>query len=121
DETVTPLEAGLEWTVAWEPAERDFLGRQALEKQRAAGVTRRCVGLVLLEAGVLRAGQRVIVPGVGEGVITSGGFAPTLDQSIALARVPQGTGTSCQVDIRGRLKSVRVTPPRFVRQGRILV
>lgn len=121
DETITPLDAGLEWSVAWEPVDRDFIGRQALEKQRLAGVTWRCVGLVLLEGGVLRSGQKVIVPGIGEGLVTSGSFSPTLQKSIALARVPPGTGATCHVEIRGQLRSVRVTPPRFVRQGRILI
>lgn len=118
DETVTPLEAGLAWTVAWEPAERRFIGRTALEKQRKTGQLRRFVGLVLKDKGVLRHGQKVVVPGGGEGIVTSGIFSPTLNRSIGFGRVPHGTYDHAWVDIRGQSKEVLITPPRFVRQGR---
>ncbi len=118
DETVTPLEAGLAWTVAWEPAERRFIGRTALEEQRKTGQLRRFVGLVLKDKGVLRHGQRVVVPGRGEGIVTSGIFSPTLNRAIAFARVPPGDYDRAWVDIRGRSKEVLITPPRFVRYGR---
>jgi len=85
DETVSPLESGLGWTVAWEPADRDFIGRAALEARRADPARRRFVGLLLEDRGVLRNHQHVIVEGVGDGEITSGGFSPTMDRSIALA------------------------------------
>ena len=102
DEAVTPLESGLEWTVAWNPP-RDFIGRAALAAQKAQGVPRHLVGLVLEDKGVLRNHQKVICDGVGEGEITSGSFSPTLNKSIALARVPAGAQGRCQVDIRGKL------------------
>jgi aminomethyltransferase len=118
DETVTPLEAGLAWTVAWEPAEREFIGRSALEKQRKSGPLRRFVGLVLKDKGVLRHQQKVVVPGGGEGIVTSGIFSPTLNRSIGFGRVPHGTYDHAWVDIRGQSKEVLITRPRFVRQGR---
>jgi aminomethyltransferase len=118
DEAVTPLECGLGWTVAWEPAERRFIGREALEQQRARGVPRRQLGLILQGQGVLRAGQRVHCAELGEGLVTSGGFSPTLGRSIALARVPAATGTSCEVEIRGRPVAASVVKPPFVRQGK---
>lgn len=118
DETVTPLESNLGWTVAWEPKERDFIGRQALEKQQQAGVPHRLVGLVLLEHGVLRNHQKVIVAGTDEGEITSGSFSPTLNKGIALARVPVTTGTQCLVEIRGKQHPAQVIKPPFVRQGK---
>lgn len=114
DETVTPLESGLGWTVAFDSPERDFIGRAALETQRRAGGLRRFTGLVLEDKGVLRHGQRVVVPGLGEGVVTSGIFSPTLDRSIALARLPAGRYDHCLVDIRGVLKPARVTGTRFL-------
>ena len=86
DETISPLEAGLAWTVAWEPAERDFIGRKALEQQKADGVAQKFVGLVLEERGVLRSHQKIVVAGVGEGEITSGTFSPTLGVAIAMGR-----------------------------------
>ncbi|MDD3447981.1 MAG: glycine cleavage system aminomethyltransferase GcvT [Gammaproteobacteria bacterium] len=118
DEETSPLESGLGWTVAWEPAERNFVGRAALEAQRAAGVERRQVGLVLQDRGVLRGHQRVVVEGAGDGEVTSGGFSPTLGVGIALARVPARIGTECQVEIRGRLHRASVVKPPFVRHGK---
>ena len=78
---------GLAWTVAFKPAERKFRGRAALEQQKAAGITEKLTGLVLADRGIMRHGQRVVTP-AGEGEITSGGFSPTMNWSIALARVP---------------------------------
>jgi len=118
DETTTPLESALGWTVAWEPADRDFIGRPVLEAQRRDKPAHKLVGLVLEGRGVLRNHQKVVVDGLGEGEITSGGFAPTLGRSIALARVPAATGATCKVDIRGKLASARVVKPPFVRHGK---
>ena len=119
DESTTPLESGLGWTVAWDPAERGFVGREALEKQRAEGVRRKLVGLVLEDRGVLRGGQGVIVDGEASGVVTSGSFSPTLGKSIGLARVPAGTGGRCHVQVRGRQLAARIVKPPFVRDGQV--
>ena len=121
DESTHPLESGLGWTIAWEPAERDFIGRAALEKVKAAGTARKLVGLLLEDRGVLRSHQKVIVGASGEGEVTSGTFSPTLERSIGLARVPVATGERVQVDIRGKLLAARVVKPPFVRNGRSLV
>ncbi|MBU6470400.1 MAG: glycine cleavage system aminomethyltransferase GcvT [Gammaproteobacteria bacterium] len=121
DENVTPLESGLGWTVAWNPAERDFIGRAALEAQRDTGPKCKLIGLLLEDKGILRAHQKVICDGVGVGEITSGTFSPTLERSIALARVPVAAGETMQVDIRGKLCKARVVKPPFVRNGKILV
>ena len=118
DETVTPLESNLAWTVAWEPEDRDFIGRSGLEKQRAAGVKHRLVGLVLETQGVLRNHQKVWVEGLGEGEITSGSFSPTLSKGIALARVPATIGEQCMVEMRGKQVPAQVIKPPFVRQGK---
>lgn len=119
DEDTTPLEAGLGWTIAWEPAEREFVGRVALERQREAGVARELVGVMLVGRGVARSGQTVYTPR-GEGRVTSGGFSPTLECSIALARVPAGTapGEEIEVDIRGRRVAARIERYPFVRAGK---
>src|SRR5262245_36015229 len=113
DENVSPLEAGLAWTIPFDPPERNFVGRAALEAQRRAGVQRKLVGLVLEDRGVLRSHQKVVVPGVGpglpgEGELTSGTFSPTLERSIGFARVPIATGAEVQVDVRGKLLAARV-------------
>ena len=120
DENTNPLESGLAWTVAMGP-ERAFIGREALEALRARGLERKLAGLVLEERGVLRAHQRVIAPGAGEGEITSGTFSPTLERSIALARIPASASDQVQVDVRGRLLAARVVKPPFVRHGKSLV
>lgn len=118
DETTTPLESNLAWTVMFEPADRNFIGRNALEQQQKQGVQRILVGLALEERGVLRNHQHVIVEGIGEGEITSGSFSPTLGHAVALARVPANIGSHTHVAIRDKLVAVRVVKPPFVRHGK---
>lgn len=121
DETTSPLVSGLTWTVAWEPAERDFIGRKALEAQRQSGVKQQLVGLLMDEKGVLRNHQTVVVEGLESGEITSGSFSPTLGKAIAFARVPATIGERAKVDMRGKLVEVRVVKPPFVRNGKACV
>jgi aminomethyltransferase len=118
DESVTPLESGLAWTVDL-AAERDFIGKPAL---RAQAPQRAQFGLLLLDKGVLRAHQNVLTAH-GPGEITSGSFSPTLGQSIALARLPQAVafGDTVEVQVRDKRLQARVVKPPFVRQGRILI
>lgn len=121
DENTSPLEAGLGWTIAWEPADRDFNGRGPLTAVRANGNRRKFVGLLLESKGVLRDHQRVVVDGHADGEITSGGFSPTLQRSIAMARVPAGDYEHAKVEVRGRMLDVRVVTLPFVRNGQILI
>ncbi|WP_241602635.1 glycine cleavage system aminomethyltransferase GcvT [Rosenbergiella nectarea] len=124
DESVTPLAANMAWTVAWQPEEREFLGRAALERQQEQG-TEKLVGLVLREKGVLRNELPVSFTDINgnpqQGVITSGSFSPTLGCSIALARVPATIGDKAVVLIRQRELPVSVTQPCFVRAGKSLI
>jgi aminomethyltransferase len=120
DESQNPLESGLAWTVSFENPARDFIGRKALEALKAAGLEKKLVALVLDDRGVLRGHQKVITP-AGDGEITSGTFSPTLEKSIALARVPRDTGAAVQVDVRGKLLNARVVKAPFVRKGQVLV
>jgi aminomethyltransferase len=115
DENVTPLEANMGWSVAFEPADRDFIGRKALEQKKAEG-HHKLVGLVMEAKGVLRHGQKVLVEG-GEGMITSGTFSPTLGFSVALARVPSSVGDTAEVEMRKKQVPVKVVKPGFVRNG----
>lgn len=120
DEEVSPLEANLSWTIAWQPENRDFVGRDALTEQRKNGTANKLVGIAMTERGVLRAGQVVYCEGVEEaGELTSGSFSPTLGYSIGLARVPVASGNIGEVEIRGKRKPVRFYVPGMVRNGEI--
>ena len=118
DETVSPLDAGLAWTVSLN-TDRDFVGKAALV---ANGQQKQFLGLILLDKGVLRGHQKVMTPH-GDGEITSGSFSPTLQQSIALARLPLGVqiGDEVEVDIRGKALKAKVTKPVFARNGKAVI
>ncbi|MGC3964062.1 MAG: glycine cleavage system aminomethyltransferase GcvT [Rhodocyclaceae bacterium] len=118
DENVGPLESGLAWTVDLTVG-RDFIGRAALEEHPAQ---RALVGLLLEDRGVLRSHMKVFTA-QGEGETTSGSFAPSMNASIALARVPQGAnvGDMVEVDVRGKRLKARVVKTPFVRNGKVLV
>lgn len=118
DETISPLEANMGWTVALQDPDRDFVGRSATEALKAEGVSTKLVGLVLEGKGVLRSHQKVIVPEIGEGEITSGTFSPTLKKGIAMARVPVNTGDTAKVEVRNKELDVKVIKPSFVRNGK---
>ncbi len=125
DENQNPLESGLAWTVSFDNPARDFIGRRALEALKQRGLSRKLVALILDDRGVLRGHQKVLVPGLPEGAnegeITSGTFSPTLEKSIALARVPRAAGSAVQVDVRGKWLNARVVKAPFVRHGKALV
>ena len=120
DESVSPLECGLAWTVAFDPVDRPFTGRAALDAQRAAP-PRKAIGLVLEGRGVLRSHMQVRFANGATGETTSGGFAPTMKASIALARVPADADGACEVEIRGQWLPARIVSPPFVRNGKLLV
>ncbi len=115
DETVSPLESALGWTVAMKDG-REFIGRAALQARKDAGLQSRLAGLVLQDKGILRLGQTVTTT-EGTGITTSGGFSPTLERAIAFARIPVGSATECTVDIRGKQLQARILKPPFVRNG----
>lgn len=116
DETVTPFEANLAWTVAMEPASRDFIGRRALNSQQSQGVDKKLVGIILLEKAVLRQGQKLLQDNKWVGLVTSGSFSPTLKKSIALARIHSNIQGDCYVEIRDRILPVQIVQPPFVRK-----
>ena len=118
DETTNPLESGLAWTVDLN-SERDFIGKPALQSR---DINQQLVGLILLDKGVLRAHQQVHTPN-GTGEITSGSFSPTLQQSIALARIPLGIAPGAEIDVQIRDKNLKakVVSYPFARNGKALV
>lgn len=115
DETTTPLESGLGWTITWDPG-RDFIGVGALLAQRQQGVSRKLIGLILEDKGIMRAGQKVIIPDQNDGIITSGSYSPTLGKSIALARVPAGVAQKVSVVVRDKHLEAKVCKFRFLKQ-----
>jgi len=121
DESKHPLESGLNWTVAWEPEARNFVGKQALLAIKEQANSDKFVGLILEDKGVLRGHQTVVLEDGAQGEITSGGYSPTMERSIAFARVPANIGKTCKIDIRGKLKDARVVKPCFVRQGEVQI
>ena len=118
DETISPLDAGLAWTVDL-VSPRDFVGKAALLAQ---GQQKQFLGLLLLDKGVLRAHQKVVTA-QGDGEITSGTFSPTLQQSVALARLPLGVaiGDSVKVIIRDKELAAKVLKPCFARNGKSMI
>ena len=119
DDEVSPLDAGLGWTVDLKDEAREFVGRKALEEN---GRSAKLLGLVLEAKGVLRAHMKVVTAH-GDGETTSGGFSPTLQKSIAFARLPIGTapGDKVEVDIRGRAAPALIVKLPFARNGKALV
>ncbi len=117
-ESTTPLESGLGWTIGWEPAERDFIGRKALQTQREQKDHKLFVALVLEGKGILRHDQKVYKDNEEIGTITSGSYSPTLEQSIALARVSPVADKTCMVEIRGKQIPAKIVKPPFVRNGK---
>lgn len=117
DETVSPLEANMGWTIAWKPEHRDFVGRQALLDQKSRGLEYKLVGVKLHQKGVLRQGQQLRLDenDTASGVITSGSFSPSLGLSIGLARVPVKAQNKAQVDRRGKWLEVELTRPNSLR------
>ncbi|MVW59478.1 glycine cleavage system aminomethyltransferase GcvT [Massilia sp. NEAU-DD11] len=119
DDNVSPLDAGLAWTVDLN-AERDFIGKSALQKN---GQAQQFVGLILREkGGILRAHQKVVAASGNAGEITSGTFSPSMQQAIALARVPVDVaiGDTVHVEIRDKKLAASVVKLPFVRNGKIL-
>ena len=118
NETTTPLESGLGWTITWDPPERDFIGRSALLKQKQEGLKEKLVGLRLQDKVVMRAGQKVKIAGLPDGIITSGTFSPILNQSIAFARVPYATQGDVSIEIRDKLYPAQISKLRFIQKGK---
>ena len=119
DDQTNPLTANLGWTIKWNPEDRLFIGRRAIEGDRKS-VSHKLVGLILDGKGILRQGQKVQCL-EGDGLITSGSYSPTMERSIGLARVPKSTDGKCDVEIRGKLEPCKIVPLPFVRRGKVLV
>lgn len=112
--TTSPLISNLSWTISFKDETRDFIGKKALLSEKKTGISQQLVGLVLESKGVLRNHQKVKIDNVGEGEITSGSFSPTLNKSIALARIPMTDATDALVERRGEWMNVKIVKPKFI-------
>jgi aminomethyltransferase len=118
DETTTALEAGLEWIVSW--TKGDFIGRDALERQKASGLARHLVGFEVLDRAIARHGHQVVIDGQAAGVVTSGTQTPFLKKSIGMAYVPTSLPPDAEfeIDVRGRRVRARQVPLPFYKRPR---
>src|SRR3990167_921111 len=121
DETVTPLESNLAWTVMMEPQDRNFIGRQALQNQIQQGIKQQLIGLILDGSGIMRNHQKIFISDDGEGEVTSGGYSPTLEKSIGFARVPVTQTSKYFVEIRDKRIPAHEVKLPFVRYGKKMV
>ena len=115
---ITPLQAGLGWVVAW--SKPTFIGKGALEAERAAGPARRLRGLSVPGRRPPRAECPVSIDGLASGVTTSGNFSPVLGHGIALAFLPPpvADGTAVAIDVRGTVLEGVVVATPFVARGK---
>jgi aminomethyltransferase len=119
DETTTVLEADLEWIIGWNKAE--FLGKDALVAEKAAGPRRRLVGFEMVERAIARHGYGVYDGDERVGAVTSGTQTPFVKKAIGMAYLPIGRtepGTELDVDVRGRRARARVVPLPFYKRPR---
>ena len=121
DEDVSPLEAGLAWTVSMAAEPRDFIGREALEAQQKTGDYKVLRGILLEGKGVIRGGYEVTFSNGQKSIVTSGTFSPTLARSVGFVPAPQVDTDTCSVDIRGRAVEARLCKLPFVRNGTIRI
>ncbi len=120
DESTTPLDSGLNWTVSFDK-NRNFIGRSALEAQKREGNVRKFIAIILEDKGVLRSHQKIFNSNDQVGEVTSGGFSPTLQRSIGLARMSFKYDEALTVEIRNNKFSVRSVKAPFVRNGSIKI
>lgn len=124
DDSTSPLESGLSWTVALKDQSgqpRGFVGAQALREQKTNGITRKLVGAILRGKGVMRAGQQVFSGDRLLGELSSGSFSPTLGCAIGFVRLVVDAPSSCEVEIRNRRLPVELVKLPFVRRGQIMI
>jgi aminomethyltransferase len=119
DETTTLLEANLSWICKLNKG--DFIGREALAKQKEEGIKRRLVGFEVTERGIARDDQEVVINDARVGKVTSGSPAPYLKKNIGMGYVPTefaSEGQQIQIDVRGRLVSAEIVKTPFYKRGR---
>ncbi|MBM3316227.1 MAG: glycine cleavage system aminomethyltransferase GcvT [Candidatus Eisenbacteria bacterium] len=117
---ITPLEAGLRWVVKMK--DHDFIGREALQRRQEAGLTRALVGFEVEGKRLPRHGHPILAGGREAGVVTSGGYCPSLDRGMGMGFVTpdlQEVGTAIEIDARGARLAARVVERPFYKQGSV--
>ncbi len=113
DETITVLEADLEWVIKWD---KDFIGKEALLKQKEEGLKKKIVGFEMIDRGIPRHGYKVFVDGKEFGIVCSGSFAPYLKKNIGNTYLPVDkteVGTEFEIDIKGKRARAKVVERPF--------
>ena len=120
DDSISPLECNMAWTISWSDEERNFIGKDTLLKKVKEDKYQDLVGIILDERTILRQGQKLYLDEKKEleGVVTSGTYSPTLKKPIALARLPRNKKKLCFTEARGKLIQARIGSPKFVDQGK---
>ena len=122
DETISPFECNMGWTVCWQDEQRDFFGKESLIKQKESNDLKELVGIITDEKVILRQGQKIHLEkeNHARGVVTSGTYSPSLKMPIALARLPKSDSTSCFAEIRGKRVKAIIGSPKFIKEGKVI-
>lgn len=118
DETVTPLEVAYSWVPN---LEKEFIGRDALKKQKDAGLTKKLVGFEMVDRGIARHGYKIVEDGEEIGVVTSGSMTPTLNKAVGMGFAPmkyQEPGTDIFIRIRDNTVRARIVPLPFYKRAK---
>ena len=120
DQSISPLECNMEWTVSLKDKKRNFLGKEAFLAKKNTNNNLHLVGILLEERVIIRSGQDIFLNKERsiKGVVTSGTYSPTLKKSIALARLPKLNKEICYTEVRGKLLEAKIGKPRFVKEGK---
>ena len=122
DETISPFECNMGWSVSWEDEDRDFFGKNGLLKQKESNDLKELVGIITNEKAILRQGQKIHLENENHarGVVTSGTYSPTLKKPIALVRMPKTNSKSCYAEIRGKKIEATIGSPKFIKEGQTI-
>ena len=122
DETISPFECNMGWTVCWQDDQRDFFGKESLIKQKESNDLKELVGIITEDKAILRQGQKIHLEeeNHARGVVTSGTYSPSLKKPIALARLPKSESTSCFAEIRGKRVKAKIGSPKFIKEGKLI-
>ena len=120
DESITPFECNMSWTVDFSDTDRDFYGKKALENILKEENYNELVGIMLDERTILRQGQKLWFNENKDldGIVTSGTYSPTLKKPIALARIPKADLKSCFTEVRDKKVFAKIGSPKFIKEGK---